>query len=115
MGLTGSFLVAELVAGLILNSQTLLADAAHMFTDAAALAIALAAIRIAGRPADGRRTYGYHRFEILAVAFNALLLFGVASFHPDRAQQRFRSPAEVQAMGMLWVAAFGLVIKLNSM
>ena len=84
MGLTGSFLVAELVAGLILDRLALLADAAHMFTDAAALAIALAAIRIAGRPADGRRTYGYHRFEILAAAFNALLLFGVAIVHPDR-------------------------------
>ena len=115
LGLTGSFLVAEVVAGLILNSLALLADAAHMFTDAAALAIALAAIRIARRPADRRRTYGYHRFEILAAAFNALLLFGVAIYILIEAYQRFRSPAEVHAMGMLWVAAFGLVINLISM
>ena len=56
LGLTGSFLVTEVVAGLILNSLALLADAAHMFTDVAALAIALAAVRIARRPADARRT-----------------------------------------------------------
>ncbi len=61
-GLTTTFLVAEAVAGLLLNSLALLADAAHMFTDAAALGIALAAVRIARRPADARRTYGYHRF-----------------------------------------------------
>ena len=115
LGLTGSFLVAEVVAGLILNSLALLADAAHMFTDAAALAIALAAIRIARRPPDAQRTFGYHRFEILAAAFNALLLFGVAIYILIEAYQRFRSPAEVQAMGMLWVAAFGLAINLVSM
>ena len=115
LGLTGSFLVTEVVAGLILNSLALLADAAHMFTDAAALAIALAAVRIARRPADARRTYGYHRFEILAATFNALLLFGVAIYILIEAYQRFRSPAEVHAIGMLWVAAFGLVINLISM
>ena len=115
LGLTGSFLVAEVVAGLLLNSLALLADAAHMFTDAAALAIALAAIRIARRPPDAQRTFGYHRFEILAAAFNALLLFGVAIYILIEAYQRFRSPADVQAMGMLWVAALGLVINLISM
>ena len=56
LGVTGSFLVTEVVAGLILNSLALLADAAHMFTDVAALAIALVAVRIARRPADARRT-----------------------------------------------------------
>ena len=115
LGLIGSFLVTEVVAGLILNSLALLADAAHMFTDAAALAIALAAVRIARRPADARRTYGYHRFEILAATFNALLLFGVAIYILIEAYQRFRSPADVHTEGMLWVAAFGLVINLISM
>lgn len=64
----------------MVNSLALLADAAQMFTDAAALAIALAAVRIAKRPADAKRTFGYHRFEILAAAFNALLLFAVAFY-----------------------------------
>lgn len=113
--LTSTFLVAEAAAGFLLNSLALLADAAHMFTDAAALAIALAAVRIARRPADARRTYGYHRFEILAAAFNALLLFGVAIYILFEAYQRFRSPGEVQTTGMLVVATIGLVINLISM
>ena len=115
LGLTSSFLIAETVAGLLLNSLALLADAAHMFTDAAALGIALAAVRVARRPADARRTYGYHRFEILAAAFNALLLFGVAIYILVEAWQRFRSPAAVQPTGMLVVATLGLVINLISM
>ncbi len=113
--LTSTFLVAEAAAGFLLNSLALLADAAHMFTDAAALAIALAAVRIARRPADARRTYGYHRFEILAAAFNALLLFGVAAYILFEAYQRFRSPGDVQTTGMLVVATIGLVINLISM
>jgi cobalt-zinc-cadmium efflux system protein len=114
-GLTSTFLVAEAVAGILLNSLALIADAAHMFTDAAALGIARAAIRIAKRPADARRTYGYHRFEILAATFNALLLFAVAIYILYEAYQRYRSPAEVQTLGMLVVAALGLIINLISM
>ncbi len=113
--LTTTFLVAEAVAGLLLNSLALLADAAHMFTDAAALGIALAAVRIARRPADARRTYGYHRFEILAATFNALLLFAVAIYILYEAYQRFGSPADVQTTGMLLVATLGLIINLISM
>ena len=115
LGLTAAFLVAEVIGGLLLNSLALLADAAHMFTDTAALAIALAAVRIARRPADSRRTYGYHRFEILAAAFNALLLFVVAIYILIEAWQRFREPAEVQSTGMLAVAALGLVVNLIGM
>lgn len=115
LGLTATFLIAEVVAGLLLNSLALLADAAHMFTDAAALGISLAAVRVAQRPADARRTYGYHRFEILAAAFNALMLFGAAIYILVEAWQRFRSPAEVQSGGMLVVAVLGLVINLISM
>lgn len=113
--LTTIFLVAEVVAGVVFNSLALIADAAHMFTDAAALAIALAAIRVGRRPADAKRAYGYHRFEILAAAFNALLLFGVAFYILFEAWQRFRSAAEVQSLPMLAVAALGLAINLVSM
>ena len=115
LGLTTTFLVAEVAAGLLLNSLALLTDAAHMFTDAAALGISLAAVRVAQRPADARRTYGNHRFEILAAAFNALMLFGAAIYILYEAWQRFRSPAEVQPGGMLVVAVLGLVINLISM
>src|SRR5262245_50083598 len=72
--LTFIFLIIEFISGLVLNSLALIADAAHMLTDATALAIGLAAARFARQPADYRRTYGYYRFEILSAAFNALLL-----------------------------------------
>ncbi len=115
LGLTSTFLIAEVVAGVVLNSLALLADAAHMFTDAAALAVALAAVRIAQRPADAKRTFGYHRFEILAAAFNALLLFGVAIYILYEAYARFRAPADIQPVGMMIVAVIGLVVNLISM
>ena len=115
LALTGTFLVAELVGAWLFNSLALLSDAAHMFTDAAALAIALAAIRIGRRPADNKRTYGYRRFEILAAAFNALLLFAVAAYVLYEGIQRFVTPQEVQSLGMLAVAAVGLVINLIAM
>ncbi len=115
LGLTGSFLIAELVGAWLFNSLALLSDAAHMFTDAAALAIALAAIRIGRRPADDRRTYGYRRFEILAAAFNALLLFAVAGYVLYEGIKRFVEPQEVQSLGMLAVAAAGLAINLVAM
>lgn len=112
--LTAIFLVAEVVGGVVLNSLALLSDAAHMFTDVAALAIALAAIRIARRPADERRTFGYHRFEILAAAFNALLLFAVAGYILFEAWQRWRDPPQVQTGGVLVVAAIGLIVNIIS-
>lgn len=112
--LTTTFLIAEAVAGWLLNSLALLSDAAHMFTDSAALGIALAAVRIARKPADRFRTYGYHRFEILAATFNALLLFGVAIYILYEAWQRFRSPVEVQSVGMMVVAGLGLIINFIS-
>lgn len=112
--LTTTFLIAEAVAGWLLNSLALLSDAAHMFTDSAALGIALAAVRIARKPVDRLRTYGYHRFEILAATFNALLLFGVAIYILYEAWQRFRSPVEVQSVGMMVVASLGLIINFIS-
>lgn len=112
--LTTTFLIVEAVAGLLLNSLALLSDAAHMFTDSAALGIALAAVRIAKKPADLYRTYGYHRFEILAATFNALLLFAVAIYILYEAWQRFQSPVAVQSVGMMVVASLGLVINFIS-
>ena len=113
--LTSTFLVIEVIAGLITQSLALLSDAAHMFTDAAALAIALAAIQIAKRPADNKRTFGYQRFEILAALFNASMLFFVAIYILYEAYQRFTQPPEIQSVGMLVVASIGLVINLISM
>lgn len=94
LALTGTFLIAEVIAGLVFNSLALLSDAAHMFTDAAALAIALIAIRIGAKPSDDRRTFGYRRFEILAAAFNALLLLGWRSMCWWRVSAGLPSPIQ---------------------
>ncbi|OTG89724.1 cation diffusion facilitator family transporter [Acinetobacter sp. ANC 3813] len=113
--LTVAFLVIEVIAGFMTQSLALLSDAAHMFTDAAALAIALAAIKIGKLPADDKRTFGYQRFEILAALFNASMLFMVAIYILYEAYQRFSHPPEIQSMGMLIVAVIGLIINLISM
>ena len=115
LGLTTAFLIAELIGSFVFNSLALLSDAAHMLTDSAALAIALAAVKIGQRPADDTRTFGYRRFEILAAAFNALLLFAVAGYVLWEAIGRFVEPTEVQSTGMLIVAAIGLVINFIAM
>lgn len=113
--LTGAFLIAEVVGGLYFKSLALLSDAAHMFTDVAALAIALAAIRIGQRAADERRTFGYRRFEIIAAALNAVLLFAVAIYVLIEGIRRIIAPEPVGSTGMLIVAVLGLIINLISM
>ncbi|TXF98391.1 cation diffusion facilitator family transporter [Massilia arenae] len=113
--LTTAFLTAEIIGGILTNSLALISDAAHMFTDSAALAISLAAIRIGKRPADSERTFGYYRFEILAAALNAILLLLVAMYILYEAYQRLNNPPEIESGTMLLVAAFGLVVNLISM
>ena len=113
--LTSTFLVIEVIAGFITQSLALLSDAAHMFTDAAALAVALVAIKVGKLPADSKRTFGYQRFEILAALFNALMLFVVAIYILYEAYQRFSQPPDIQSGGMMIVATIGLVINLISM
>jgi cobalt-zinc-cadmium efflux system protein len=115
LGLTATFVVVELVGAWWFNSLALLSDAAHMFTDTAALGIALVAIKVGQKPADDQRTFGYRRFEILAAAFNAILLFLVAGYILYEGVGRFFEPQEVQSLGMLAVAAAGLVVNLISM
>ena len=105
-------MLVEVVAGLLTGSLALLSDAAHMFTDSAALAVSLAAVRFGRMPADSKRTFGYQRFEILAAAFNAALLFLVALFILYEAWHRFASPAPIHAEGMLLVATLGLIVNL---
>ncbi len=113
--MTTGFLIAELIGGILTNSLALISDAAHMFTDTAALAISLAAIRIGRREADSQRTFGYYRFEILAAAFNAVLLFLVALYILFEAYQRLKNPPQIQSNVMLIIAVLGLVINLLSM
>jgi cobalt-zinc-cadmium efflux system protein len=115
LALTLSFLGVEIIGAWWFDSLALLSDAAHMFTDCAALAIALAAARISEMAPDSRRTYGYRRFEVLAAAFNAVLLVIAAGWIFYEATQRFLSPAQVQPLGMFVIAALGLVVNLIGM
>ena len=115
LALTGVFLLVEVAGGLLTGSLALLSDAAHMFTDTAALAIALAAARIGERPADSRRTFGYQRFEILAATVNAVLLFVVALYILHEGWRRLVEPPEIQSLAVLAIAALGLAVNLVAM
>lgn len=113
--LTGGFMLVEAVGGFLMGSLALLSDAMHMATDTFALVLALLALYIAKRPADAKRSFGYHRLEVLAAAFNALLLFFVAFYILYEAWQRIENPATIRSEGMLAIAVLGLVVNLISM
>lgn len=115
LGLTSLYLAAEVVGGLWTGSLALLADAGHMLTDVAGLALALLAIWFAEKPATPERTYGYYRFEILAALTNAVVLIGISLYILYEAYERFKNPPEVQSAGMLIIAAVGLVINIFGM
>lgn len=115
LGLTGTYLIAEVVGGIWFNSLALLADAGHMLTDVFGLALALAAIWFAQRKATPERTYGYYRFEILAALANSVVLIGISLYILYEAYQRFVEPPEVQSLGMMIVASIGLVINVAGM
>jgi cobalt-zinc-cadmium efflux system protein len=115
LGLTGFYFLVELIGGFVTGSLALISDAMHMLTDTMALAIALLAIHLGRRPADLLRTYGYARFEILAAAFNALLLLGVAFYILYEAYVRLFTPEQIASLGMLAIAVVGLVVNLASM
>lgn len=115
LALTFAFLLVEFIGGIVTESLALISDAAHMLTDVAALAIALVAIRIGKRSADERRTFGYGRFEILAAAVNAMLLFGAAVFIVIEAYRRLKQPPDIQPIGMLVIAVIGLLVNIASM
>lgn len=112
LALTATYLVAEVVGGLLTGSLALLADAGHMLTDMAGLALALLAIRFAERPATPERTYGFYRVEILAALTNGVVLIGISLYILYEAYERFRNPPEVQSGAMLVVASAGLLINL---
>ena len=112
LGLTLAVLVAEVAGAVVSGSLALLADAGHMATDAAGIAIALGAVTLAQRPAGGRRTFGWQRVEILAAALNALLLFGVAVYVLVEAVLRIGSPPEIGSGLMLVVAGGALLVNL---
>lgn len=105
-----TFMIVEVIGGLISGSLALLADAGHMLSDAAALALAYAAFRFGRREADSKRTFGYLRFEVLAGFINAITLFAIVVWIVYEAWQRFQEPHVILAGPMLSVAIAGLLI-----
>jgi cobalt-zinc-cadmium efflux system protein len=107
---TGLFVVIELVAGTWSQSLALIGDAFHNFTDTLALLIALAAVRIARRPATAEKSYGYHRAGILAAFVNAGTLVGMTVFLFIEAADRLRNPHVVDTRAMSVVSIVAIVL-----
>lgn len=108
--LTAALFLIELVGGYLTNSLALLADAAHMFADVAALLLAFWALWISTRPVSDTKTFGYYRVEILAAFINGLLLWLVVVYIGYEAWQRYQAPPVVKAGPMMVVAAVGLLV-----
>ncbi|WP_119268667.1 cation diffusion facilitator family transporter [Taklimakanibacter deserti] len=113
--LTVAFVAVEVIGGLLTGSLALLADAAHMLTDAGGLALALVAIRFSERPATPQKTYGYVRMEVLSALVNAVVLLLLTIYILYEAYQRFLHPPEILSGPMLVVAAAGLLVNIISM
>lgn len=112
--LTGTFMIVEVVGGIISGSLALLADAGHMLTDTMALALAAMAFHVSKRPPDGKLTYGYQRFQILAAFVNGLSLLAIVGWILFEAVSRFIEPRDILGETMLVVAAAGLIVNLIS-
>lgn len=110
--LIASFMIVEIIGGVLTNSLALLSDAGHMLSDAISLAVAFAAFKMGEKAADSARTFGYRRFEILAAVFNGVTLIVIAVFIVVEAAGRFVNPPEVATTGMLIIAALGLIINI---
>ncbi|MGA8117960.1 MAG: cation diffusion facilitator family transporter [Actinocatenispora sp.] len=106
------FMAAEVVVGLAAGSLALLSDAAHMLTDAAAIALALVAMRLAARPPRGGFTYGFRRAEILSAQINGLSLALLAAWLGYEAVRRLLAPTVVSGGPVLVTALVGIVINL---
>lgn len=110
MLLTGGFMVAEIIGGVLSGSLALIADAGHMATDTAALALAWFAFRLSKRPADPKRSYGFHRGEVLAAFTNGLAMIALVAWILIEAVQRLYQPVDVLGGIMLWIAIGGLLV-----
>lgn len=110
--LTGGFMFAEVVGGLVSGSLALLADAAHMFTDAGSLLLAWIGYKLADRPADQNRSYGFARMKILAAFTNGILLILLAIWIVWEAVHRLMEPVEVMGGIMMVIAIGGLLVNI---
>jgi cobalt-zinc-cadmium efflux system protein len=112
LSITSVYFGAEVLGGLLTNSLALLSDAGHMFSDIGAMALGLFAFVMARRPVTLKRTYGYHRLEILAALINGLSLWLIVGVIFHAAYNRLLNPPEVQSLGMLVIAAVGLLVNI---
>lgn len=108
------FLIIEVIGGVYAGSLALLSDAGHMLTDVGALGLAIIVSRMADRPPDERRTYGYLKTEILGAFINGSTLVAICGFIIWEAIQRFQNPQPILAVPMLIVAVLGLAANLFS-
>ncbi|MGW0185929.1 cation diffusion facilitator family transporter [Streptomyces sp. NPDC003362] len=115
LAITLTVMVVEIVGGLLADSLALIADAAHMATDALGLGMALLAIHFANLPPTQNRTFGYARAEILAALANCLLLFGVGGYVLYEAVQRFVTPADTEGGVTLVFGGIGLIANMISL
>lgn len=111
-GLTATYMLVEVVGGLLTGSLALLSDAAHMATDVLGLGLALAAIQLNRRRRSAQRTYGLYRLEVLAAVINGLVLFGIGGYVLIEAARRFMDPPDVPGITVAVIAAVGFLINL---
>jgi cobalt-zinc-cadmium efflux system protein len=112
LGLLLGLMALEVAAGIAASSLALLSDAAHMLTDAGALALALVAIRLSKRPPEGAMTYGFRRTEILSAQFNGATLLVLGLLIVVEGIRRLFVPPEVEGAVVLIVALVGVVVNL---
>jgi cobalt-zinc-cadmium efflux system protein len=115
LAITATYCLVEFVGGILTNSLALMSDAGHMIADVGALGISLFALQLSQRPPTASKTFGYHRVEILAAFVNGLALWLIVGLIFREAYQRLFDPPVVRSVGMIIIAAVGLVINLIGM
>jgi cobalt-zinc-cadmium efflux system protein len=110
--ITGLFMFAEVAGGIVAGSLALIADAGHMLTDFASLVLAWFGFRLARRPADWKRTYGFDRFQVVIAYTNGLALFAIAAWIVYEAAERLATPRPVLGGVMVVVAVLGLLVNI---
>ena len=112
--ITGLFMGVEVAGGIVSGSLALLADAGHMLTDFAALGLAWFGFRLARRPADWKRTYGFDRFQVLIAFANGLALFAISAWIVYEAIERLQATPQVEGGLMTVVATLGLLVNVGA-
>jgi cobalt-zinc-cadmium efflux system protein len=112
--ITGGFGIVELIGGVMTGSLALISDAGHMFTDSAALLLALIANLIGQRPANAANSYGYARAEVIGALINSLVMIALVVWIVVEAVSRLINPQAVNGMGVMIIAVIGLIVNIIS-